>query len=162
MLSERRSGMKRLLLGLAGLLLVPAGALAAVDLDIAFDPTEACPGEDVQFFFALENVGGEDTIVELAVTFAWDGEEYGPFVGQVHLPAGGEISKEIAFRIPPPVPPGTLTVTVEASDVDGTVTDTAELTILDCSVGSGRRGIENLNVLPRKFQRMLENELGVQ
>jgi hypothetical protein len=117
--------------------MVPATALAALDLDIAFDPEEACPGDEVYFFFALENVGGEEEMVELAVSFEIDGQVFGPFTVEFPLAAGEEISHEGYFFIPPPVPPVSLVVTAEATDSDGTVTDTASLTILDCS---GERG----------------------
>ncbi len=140
-------------------IMIPATAFAALDLDIAFDPEEACPGDEVYFFFALENVGGEEEMVEFAVTFEIDGDTFGPFTGEFPLAAGEEISREGYLFIPPFVPPVSLVVIVEATDSDGTVTDTASLTILDCG-GEGGPQIAKVNkgakALAKSFKKTLK------
>ncbi|MFH1866166.1 MAG: hypothetical protein ABIK85_09810, partial [Candidatus Eisenbacteria bacterium] len=127
-----------LLSALVATLLMPATALALVEVDIAFDPTEVCPGDEASFFFALENVGAEETEVTLAFTFEFMGHVMGPFeCYPFPLAAGEAITHEAMLMIPPMAPAGTIVITVDATDDDGTVTDTASLTILDCG---GERG----------------------
>jgi len=123
---------------LAAMLLVPAAALALVEVEIAFDPVEVCPGDEASFFFALENVGAEETEVTLAFTFDFMGEVIGPFESPPFpLAAGETITREAMLMIPPMAPASTIIVTVEATDDDGTSSDMASLTILDCG---GERG----------------------
>ena len=126
---------------LAAMLLVPAAALALVEVDIAFDPAEVCPGDEASFFFALENVGAEETEVTVSFTFEFMGESFGPFESDPFpLAAGEEITREAMLMVPPMAEPGTIAITVEATDVDGTASDAASLTILDCG---GERGAKD-------------------
>jgi hypothetical protein len=119
---------------LAAMLLVPATALALVDVGIGFDPTEVCPGEEVYFFFALENVGAEETMVALTFSFDLNGQVFGPFTTpEFPMAAGEEFSREAMLMIPMGCPPGYLGIQVEATDDDGTATSEASLTILDCA-----------------------------
>ncbi len=150
-------------IAVAALLLVPASALATLELDLAFDPAEACPGDDVQFFFALENVGGEDEMVEFGVTFVIAEYEFGPFTMEFPLAAGEEIVKEATLFIPPPVPPVTMTVSVTATDSAGTVEDEASLTVLDCGDRqSGKHRVEkSTHSLAKSFVETL-NKLGLE
>ncbi|MBD3237393.1 MAG: hypothetical protein GF330_11855 [Candidatus Eisenbacteria bacterium] len=113
-------------------LLVPTQASAMLEVDIGFEPDEVCPGDEVRFFFALENVGEQEEMVELCMTLSWEGNEFGPICAEFPLAAGEGFMEEFEMMVPPPVPPGTLTVLVTATDSDGTVEDTAELTILEC------------------------------
>ena len=144
---------------LAAMLLVPATALALVEVDIAFDPVEVCPGDEVSFFFALENVGAEETMVTLAFSFEYAGEVIGPFeTPPFPLAAGEEIAREAALFIPPIAEPGTITIYVEATDDDGTASDDASLTILDCG---GERGKHpklstSKNNLAKDIRKMLK------
>jgi hypothetical protein len=135
---RKESGMRGLL-GAAGLalalLVLPNPSHALVELDVAFEPSAVCPGEEVQFFFSLENVGDEAELVQLSVTITFGEFQIGPFMGQVELAAGETAAKEIPFLVPPYTPAGTLVMTVTATDSDGTVEDTAELTINECGGG---------------------------
>lgn len=133
-------------------LLVPTKASAMLELDLGFEPTEVCPGDEVRFFFALENVGDQEEMVELCVTLMWEEFEFGPFCGEFPLAAGEGFADELFLAVPPIVPPGTLTVYVTATDSDGTVEDTAELTILQC-----RSAAAGLSVKPliNAFRREL-------
>ena len=140
-----------------GLVLFPLQAAAMLQLDIGFDPSQACPGDEVQFFFYLENVGDEAETVELSVTLTFQDEEFGPFTGEFELPAGEEVSKELAFTIPPMAPAGTLTVTVTATDSDGTVEDSASLEVLECN---GVGGQTSARGLVNRFRRIL-SRIGV-
>lgn len=123
---------------------MPGPAQAAVSVDIGFDPAQVCAGDNVQFFFSLENVGQGETIATLSVTFTYNGMPIGPFTMDVPLAAGQEIAKEIAFRVPPMTPPGTLGVTVSATDADGTVGDSAELNIISCGPAAGMDSAKGL------------------
>jgi hypothetical protein len=119
---------------LAAMLLVPATALALVDVGIGFDPAEVCPGEEVYFFFSLENIGAEETEVTLSFSFELNGDMFGPFTTPAFpLAAGEEISREAMLMIPMGLPPSSLAIYVEATDADGTASDDAALTILDCT-----------------------------
>ena len=140
-----------------GLALLPMKASAALELDIGFDPAEVCPGETAQFFFSLENVGDTEELVEISVMLTFEDEEFGPFTGELPLAAGELISKELAFPVPPPAPPGTLTVSVTATDSDGEVSDEASITVLEC-MGPGRS--PSPRNLINRFRRTL-SELGV-
>jgi hypothetical protein len=149
--------MRKLTLGTAilaalALALLPMKASALLELDIGFDPTEACPGDQVHFFFSLENVGGQSEIVEVSVEIHFDDAVFGPFGGDFEMPAGEEISHELVFMIPPPAPPGTLTIYVTATDSDGMVMDDASLTILDCGGGDKSN--------PRPVVNKVKKELG--
>ena len=118
-------------------LLIPGSASAALDLDMGFEPTAACPGETAQFFFLLENVGGEDQVVTFSVTLTFGDMVFGPFEGDFPLAAGEDISTELAFRIPMGVPPGLLTIDASATDADGTVEAQAQFEVLDCEGKAG-------------------------
>lgn len=139
-------------------LLLPLPAMAALELDLGFEPAEVCPGEWVQFFFALANVGDEAEMVDLAIMLSFGGQEFGPFGGTLALAAGEEITRELRFRIPPPAPAGTLTVSATATDSDGTVEDSATLEILDC-MGPG--GGTSPQGLIESFRRALRG-IGIQ
>ena len=144
-------------LAAAALVLMPVKASAVLELDMGFDPAEACPGEQVQFFFLLENVGGEEESVTLSVEFSFDEMTWGPFEGTFDLAAGEAISKELPFNVPPPMPAGMLTITTTATDSAGPVTAVAELEILDCG-GPGKAMSPNAMIgqLRKQF-----GELGV-
>lgn len=119
---------------LAAMLLVPTTALALVDVGVGFDPAEVCPGEEVYFFFALENTGAEETEVALTFSFDLNGEVFGPFTTHpFSMAVGEEFSREAMLMIPMGCPSGYIGIHVEATDVDGTATSDASLTILDCS-----------------------------
>ncbi|MBD3335240.1 MAG: hypothetical protein GF355_06960 [Candidatus Eisenbacteria bacterium] len=133
-------------------LLVPGSAMAMLELDLGFDPTEVCPGDDVQFFFSLENIGDEAEMVEMTVMVTFDDFEIGPITGTFELAAGEEVTKEIGLMVPPPTPPGTLTIYASATDSDGTVEDTAELTINDCR---GANQSANPRALLNDFRKAL-------
>ncbi|MCK4414713.1 MAG: hypothetical protein KAY32_14360 [Candidatus Eisenbacteria sp.] len=121
-----------LALALCGLLLVPAQASALLELEMGFEPTEACPGDAVQFFFSLENVGDQDEEVTFSVTLTFADMVFGPFEGTFHLAAGEEIAREVRFVVPMGTPPGTLVLEATAADSAGAVHAQAQVEILDC------------------------------
>ena len=137
------------ILAVFALALAPGRAMAAVDLDLAFDPAEACPGDQVQFFFSIENVGDEAEMVSLSVTLSWGDTVIGPFTSQLPLAAGEEAAREVVFMVPPPTPPGTLVVDASATDSDGTVEATASLDIVECLAAAA----------PEKDAKRLLNEI---
>jgi len=138
-------------------LLSPGNASATLSLDLGFDPTEICPGNPVQFFFDLENVGDQAETVTLSVTFSYEGYEFGPFEGQFPMAAGEEFAKEINLYVPPMAPPGTLHIAVTATDSGGSVDDSADLVILQCGPAFGGNGAKLLIQNTRKAVQ----ELGV-
>jgi hypothetical protein len=136
-------------------LLVPTQASAMLELDVGFEPTEVCPGDSFQFFFALENVGEQEEMVEVCMTLSWEGHEFGPICAEFPLAAGEGFMREFEMMVPPPVPPGTLTIYVTATDSEGTVEDTAELTILECR---GAAMAMSAKPLIRAFQKELRQQ----
>ena len=149
----RTSTYVALALGVLGLLCLPSTASALLELDMGFEPAEVCPGENVQFFFMLENVGGDDEMVEFAVTLTFHEFTIGPIMGQFRLAAGEQVSHEFDFMVPPPTPPGLLTITATATDSGGTVEATAELEILECErAGRGLNGQQLLQTLKRELR----------
>jgi len=124
--------MRKMTMLLASLALVAfAGAATAqVDVELAFDPTEAAPGDEVAFFASIANLGDEaaDADVEIMVTY---GEyEFGPLSGTLPLAAGEEISKEIVFLVPFVPEGGDLVITATATIGEYSDTATAILTIV--------------------------------
>jgi len=146
-----------LALALCGLLLVPAQASALLELDMGFEPTEACPGDAVQFFFALENVGNQDEDVTLSVTVTFAGMVIGPLGGAFHLAAGEEIAREVRFVVPIGTPPGTLVLDATAADSAGEVHAQAQVEILDCGDIPGPPGTAEGQT--KKLPRTVAKEL---
>ncbi len=145
-------------LALIALVCIPAVASAVPAVQLGFDPSEVCPGNQVQFFFSLENQGDAASDVNLSVTFNINGYEFGPLTGVVHMAAGQVISQEIPLYVPQFVPPGTLTVTVTASDASGQSTASGTLTVLDC--GGLKVATPSVSGLAANFKKTL-NQIGV-
>ena len=124
------------LLALALSLLVASAAFAQVDVELAFDPAEAYPGDTVSFFAAITNLGDEAADMDLGMTFAWEEWEFGPFPGVLPLAAGEELSTEFDFMIPPFPFGGTLTITIVATAGEYSDTAIASLTILSDGIVS--------------------------
>lgn len=146
------------LVALLAIICVPALASAVPVVDLGFDPSEVCPGNQVQFFFSLENQGDAASDITVSVTFHINGYDFGPLEGVVPMAAGQLISQEIPFFVPPNVPPGSLGVTVVASDETGQSTDSGTLTILDC--GGPSAGTPSVNGLSNNFKKAL-SQIGV-
>ena len=124
-------------LALAALFLGAIHAFALPEVEIAFDPAQAEPGETVHFFYSLANVGTEARLITLETTIAFDDFEIGPFTRRAFLGAGQEFVLEFDFRIPPPAPAGTLTISTTATDEDGSDTASASLEIVNPLVADG-------------------------
>ncbi len=105
-------------------------ALALPDVEIGFDPSQASPGDQVHFFFSIENIGTEARLITLQTTLQFNDHTLGPFTRRIFLGAGQDHSIEFDFVIPQQAPAGTLTITTVASDEDGSDTATASLEII--------------------------------
>jgi hypothetical protein len=149
----RKLALGTTILAALALVLMPMKASALLELDLGFDPTEACPGDEVHFFFSLENVGDESEMVNFAITITWNDEVFGPFEGDFEMPAGEEFAREFMFLVPSMIPPGTLTLTVTATDSDGMVEDEAVLEILDCGGNDKQNPKPLVNVLRKHFRQ---------
>ncbi len=137
--------------------LSPAIALALPVVDVGFDPTEVCPGNQVQFFFSLENQGDVQSDVTLSVSFDINGYQFGPFEGVIPMAAGQVISHEIPFYVPQFVPAGYLTVSVTATDATGSTSDSGTLTVLECGP---KAAMPSITGLAKNFQMALR-QIGV-
>lgn len=121
----------RALLKTTCLLALTAGAaFAQVDVDLAFNPDTASPGDPVTLFASIANLSSEPTITDFTVAMTFGELSIGPLPFRMPLPAGLERSVEIPFVVPPLPMGGTLTVTVTATANGATDTATTSLTIV--------------------------------
>ena len=123
--------LNRLVLLTSATLCLGAGAAFALpDVGIGFDPSQASPGDQVHFFFSLDNIGTETRQITVQTTLQFGDFTLGPFTRRVTLGAGQGHAIEFDFVIPQHAPAGTLTITSTASDVDGSDTAQASLEII--------------------------------
>ena len=47
-----------------------AAALAQPDVELAFDPTEVYPGDQVNYSFSIENLGPDPSLIDLETTIS--------------------------------------------------------------------------------------------
>lgn len=105
-------------------------AVAQIDVELAFDPDVAHPGDTVMLFTSIANLGDEDVVADIEVSIEVMGEIFGPFGGSLPLAAGEELSREFAFIIPPLEESGDLTITVTATAGEWSDTASATLTVV--------------------------------
>lgn len=113
-------------------LLVALGAGAAsaqVDVNLAFNPSTAAPGQQVTLFASIANLSSESVNSNFTVTMSFGDFSLPPLPFMLPLAAGFEKSTEVPFVIPPLPNGGTLTITVTAEAGGSTDTATASLTI---------------------------------
>jgi hypothetical protein len=103
-------------------------AAACPEVQVAFDPAQAGPGDVVHFFSRLANNGTEAITATLEITLTFADHTVGPFSRPVPLGAGFDHSTEFDFMIPAFAMPGTFSITVAAS-ADGCPTSTATGTL---------------------------------
>jgi hypothetical protein len=111
-------------------LIVASAASAQIDVELAFDPEVAYPGDTVTMFAGISNLGDEDVLATIELMINVNDMDFGPFVGELPLAAGEECSREFAFYVPPVPMDVTMTITVTATAGDYSDTATATLTIL--------------------------------
>ncbi len=131
---------------LASLLMVlgASAALAQIDVELAFDPEVAHPGDTVTMFTGIANLGDTDIMVDIELTLTLNEMDFGPFAGQLSLAAGEELSREFAFYIPPVPMDVTLGITVTATAGDYSDTATASLTIMGQEGDDGRETFDEI------------------
>jgi len=112
-------------------------AAAQIDVNMAFDPAVAAPGDQVAFFASVANLGDEDVTAAIDVTVSFADYTFGPVSGDLPLAAGQDLSDEFAFVVPPLPYGGTLTITVTATAGDFSDSATAALTVNVPQGGSG-------------------------
>ncbi len=105
------------------------GALAQVDVELAFTPDAAAPGEPVTLFASIANLSSEPGPVDFTVSIGFGMLSTGPLHFSMPLAAGVERSAEIPFVVPPLPMAGTLNITVTATANGATDTATASLSI---------------------------------
>ena len=137
--------MKKLSLAFLAIVIFTAGsALAAVDVELAFAPDTVAPGDEVQMFSSIANMGDAETVADLEVTISFMGYEVGPLAGELPLAAGEELSQEFAFMVPPLPMDGTMMITISATADGVTNTATATLTIVADAGTVGFGGLDDL------------------
>lgn len=114
-------------------------AVACPEVQVAFDPTQAAPGDQVNFFARLANNGTAPVTATIEMNITFGGHTFGPFTRDLELGAGFEQAIEFAFLVPPMAPPGTLTIDVAAS-AEGCPTSTAAASL---EIVAPRAGGEN-------------------
>jgi hypothetical protein len=128
--------MRTFLLTSLALVLGAGVTFACPEVQVAFDPAQAAPGDQVHFYFLLANNGTEAITATIETTIRFDDFTIGPISHPMELGAGFERTIEFDFTVPPPAAGGTLTIEVAAS-AEGcpTSTSTATLEILAPLVG---------------------------
>src|SRR5262245_48653219 len=81
-------------------------AAACPEVQVAFDPAQAGPGDTVHFFSRLANTGTDPITANLEITLTFGDHTVGPFSRPVPLGAGFDHSTEFDFVIPPFAMPG--------------------------------------------------------
>jgi len=105
-------------------------ALAQVDVELAFTPDEAAPGQQVTLFASIANLSSEPVHANFTVAIAFGMLSIPPMPFTLPLAAGLERSAEIPFVVPPLPMGGKLVVTVTATAAGATDTATATLNIV--------------------------------
>lgn len=120
-----RYGVKTMLLVVLALAAWSAvvAAQPCVDVEMAFTPASANPGDEVNVFASLENTGDEAGDIAVSVSLDINGVTYGPYTGTATVAAGEAVTAEFAFLVPAELANSVVTVTVEASV--GECSDTA-------------------------------------
>ena len=122
-----------------------AGAASAMcDVELAFSPDTAAPGDEVLFFASIANLGDEDAVATIDLTLTFMDYEFGPFTCDLPLAAGEELSRELAFIVPMVPMGGTFSITVTATCNGESDTATASLTIVTEEGNAGTDGLEEL------------------
>ncbi len=129
--------LKLTLLSLCACAIGASAAMAQVDVNLAFDPTTAQPGDQVSFFASVANLGSEQVLADLALTVQVGAFKLGPIGGKLPLAAGQELSREISFVVPPLPMGGDLTITVTATAGESTDTASATLTVVAGQTAGG-------------------------
>jgi len=141
-------------LALSALVLSAGSALAQVDVEMAFSPDTAHPGDTVTLFASVANLGSEPALAQFSVTIALGELTFGPVQHPLPLAAGEEHSAEIPFVVPPVPFGGTLTITVTAES--GIHSDTA---IASLTIVTNIAAAPDANSL-RSFATRIATELG--
>lgn len=133
--------MRAYVLTAIALILSTGLALACPEVQVAFDPTQAAPGDQVHFFSRLANNGTEPLTAAIEMSVTFNDRTFGPFTRTVELGAGFDHTVEFDFMIPSFAQPGTLTISVVAS-AEGcpASTATASLEIVAPLVGGQNPG----------------------
>lgn len=134
--------MKRMAMLFALVALCASAAVAQIDVDLAFDPTEAAPGDEVGIFMAIANLGDEAVVAEIELYATYNEYEFGPLTGNLPLAAGEEMSKEMVFIVPFVPESGDLVISVTATA--GEYSDTAEAVLTIIVEEGGGESFENL------------------
>jgi hypothetical protein len=104
-------------------------ATAQVDVELAFNPNVAGPGDEVTFFSSIAHMGSEAAVADVELTISFGEFSFGPIAGQMPMAAGMEKSSEFAFIVPPLPMDVTLTIMLTVTVGEHTDTTTATLTI---------------------------------
>jgi len=101
-------------------------AAAQIDVEMAFDPAEAAPGDMVTFSASLTNASEETVVADFEFSMSFDEHAFGPVVMRLAVCGGKDVQIELPLVIPAHMCAGELalsvTVTVDpAVDVQVTV-----------------------------------------
>ncbi|HZL84380.1 MAG TPA: hypothetical protein VFD07_03280 [Candidatus Krumholzibacteria bacterium] len=110
-----------------------ATASAQVDVELAFTPETASPGQKVTLFASIANLSSEPVQADFTVAIALGSMSTGAIPFVLPLAAGLERSAEIPFIVPPVMLRGVLTITVSATAGGQTDTAVATLTLVNGS-----------------------------
>ena len=117
-------------------LVFAAPALAQVDVNVAFDPAVAAPGDMVTFYASVANLGDEAVTADAELMMSFGGFDIGPVTVPLRLAAGEELSVEIPVVVPMGIGGGDLVITVTASANGMSSSSTATLSISGETAGN--------------------------
>ncbi len=123
-----------LMLATSVFVLGTTAALAQVDVELAFTPDTASPGQKVTLFASIANLSSEPVQANFTVAIAFGSLSTGDIPFNLPLAASEERSAEIPFVLPPLPMRGALTITVTANAGGETDTAIASLTIVNGSM----------------------------
>ncbi len=116
---------------LCGLILAASAASAQVDVELAFDPPTASPGDVVALVASMENKAPEEVMADLELSIVWGGFSYAVIANSVPIAAGAKVGGELPFFVPPFLDQLTLSLTATVGELSDTAT--ATLTVLGAS-----------------------------
>lgn len=136
--------MRNLFLTLSIVALFAAPAAAQVDVELAFDPASAAPGDMVTFYASVANLGDEAVAADLELMVSFGGFDIGPVTAQLPLAAGEELSLELPLVVPMVISGGDLVITVTATADGMSDSATATLSVTGNMVGNPSAGLAEI------------------
>jgi len=112
-------------------LLAASPAAAQIDIDMAFDPAEAAPGDFVTFTGSLVSMYQGNVEAEFELSASFKHYEIGPITTVLPVCGGQDLQLQLPIYIPHWMCGGDLTISLKVTSQGMSDTATAVLTIID-------------------------------